>query len=220
MASALLTLIKNYALAMRAEWEMTDHTGKYPSLRDAGHALVEQGILVYGEADNFKFADRAGNIACESAVAARLKALLDGEHEDYVAERLATVALRYAHEGDLLAIKRIANQYKSELGYVMYPALREALKRLELYVAFVGSEIVGFVHWHLRKDGVRTIYEIATHRDWQGKGVGKMLLNSVPAPVRLKCTIDNVHANVFYKSQGFILKEIEPGRKTRVECLG
>ena len=122
-------------------------------------------------------------------------------------------SVRYAHVGDLAAIKKIANQYKSELGYVMLPALREAIKRFELYVAFVGAEIVGFVHFRTRRDGWHTVYELAAHRDWQKRGIGRMLLSAVPAPVRLKCTIDNAPANGFYEAAGMKNISREPGRK-------
>lgn len=120
--------------------------------------------------------------------------------------------VRYACESDLVAIKKIANQYKTELGYVMLPALRESIARYELYVAVIGLEVVGFVNWHKRRDGVATIYEIAIHRDWAGKGIGKMLLSAVPRPLRLKCTTDNA-ANEFYGHAGMVLVSTEPGRK-------
>ena len=125
-------------------------------------------------------------------------------------------SVRYANESDLAAIKKIGNQYKSELGYVMYPALREAIARYELYVAFVGAEIVGFIHFRTRRDGWRTVYELATHRDWQKRGIGRMLLSAVPAPVRLKCTVDNVAANDFYEATGMKPFRCEEGRKRKL----
>lgn len=120
--------------------------------------------------------------------------------------------IRYAAAPDIDGVKRIANQYKSELGFVMTAALKERMKKYEVYVAVMGQQIVGFVHWHQRRDGWRTIYEIAVDRQWRGKGIGKALLQAIPAPLRLKCTQDNP-ANDFYKSQGMTLERTEPGRK-------
>lgn len=121
-------------------------------------------------------------------------------------------SIRYAVESDVSSIKRIANAYKQELGYVMYPALREAITRRELYVAEYDQRIVGFIHWHRRKDGWATVYEIAVHRECLGQHIGAGLLASIPKPIRLKCPVDN-QANGFYSHLGMLLTKIEPGRK-------
>jgi GNAT superfamily N-acetyltransferase len=122
--------------------------------------------------------------------------------------------MRYAHEGDLQQVKAIANQYSGELGYVMWPKLREAVAKRELYVAEYGAEqrIVGFCNWHRRRDDIHTIYEIAVHRDFMGQRIGKALLNAVPNPKRLKCTVDNP-ANQFYEANGLQLAGTEQGKK-------
>lgn len=46
----------------------------------------------------------------------------------------------------------------------------------------------------------------------RGKGVGRFLLYSVPAPIQLKCTEDNP-ANEFYTHCGMVLRTTETGRK-------
>ncbi|MCX5984937.1 MAG: hypothetical protein NTX54_00235, partial [Chloroflexi bacterium] len=63
-------------------------------------------------------------------------------------------------------------------------ALLAGIERNEIHCVHDGC-VVGFVHWHLRRDGWSTIYEIATSTRRQG--LGRMLLNSVPRPLQLKC---------------------------------
>lgn len=123
--------------------------------------------------------------------------------------------IRYGVERDMDEIDRIARQYPQEVGFVRKAALRESMRRLEIYVAFHEGTIVGFVNWHKRKDGWRTIYEIAVHRDWRGRGVGKALMRAVGIPVRLKCPVDNV-SNRFYEGLGMNLVRVEDGRVRRL----
>lgn len=122
------------------------------------------------------------------------------------------ITTRKAEEADLHAIKQIANRYKSELGYVMWPALRESMARGTLLVAVDAAHggVVGFVNYRARRDGWHTIYEIAASQ--KGHGVGRVLIDAVPRPTRLKCTIDN-DANAFYERVGFAYVGTEDGRK-------
>ena len=126
--------------------------------------------------------------------------------------RNAPCAIRYAAEGDIASIKKIANKYKNELGYVMYPSLRRAIEKRELLVATFGHQIVGFVNWHLRRDGWATVYEIAVATEFKRIGIGKALLDAIPYPVQLKCPVDNP-ANKFYERIGMRFVERQPGRK-------
>lgn len=120
--------------------------------------------------------------------------------------------IRFAVEADLPHIKKIANQYGDELGYVMWPSLRRAIERRELWVAAYGMQVIGFVNWHLRLDGWATVYELAVKRDFRGTGIGAALIASIPHSLQLKCTVDNT-ANEFYEKQGFIFIECQAGRK-------
>jgi ribosomal protein S18 acetylase RimI-like enzyme len=124
-----------------------------------------------------------------------------------------TATIRFAVIDDIPKIKKIANQYKNELGYVMIPNLKRAIQKSELYVAEYGHQIVGFCNWHRRRDGWSTIYEIAVDRARTGEHIGRALLEAVPSPRQLKCTIDNLSANQFYEHVGMILTGIDPGRK-------
>jgi GNAT superfamily N-acetyltransferase len=126
--------------------------------------------------------------------------------------RGAKCGIRYGSENDILAIKQIANKYKDELGYVMYPSLRRAIEKHELWVATLGERIVGFVNWHLRRDGWATVYEIAVAPDCKRTGIGKALIEAIPHPVQLKCTVDNP-ANKFYERIGMNFVERQSGRK-------
>lgn len=122
------------------------------------------------------------------------------------------IHIRAAADEDIPAIKRIANQHKNELGFVMTPSLRRGIEESELHVALVNGRVVGFVNWHLRRDGWSTVYEIAVERDHQRAGIGAELLATVMRPTRLKVTQDNP-ANAFYRNQGFTLARTEKGRK-------
>ncbi len=124
-------------------------------------------------------------------------------------------AIRYATDDDLSVVKRIANQYRAELGYVMWPALREAISRQELFVAESGGIIVVFCHWHARCDGWHTIYEIAVDKSRHGEHIGRALVEAVPLPKRLKCTVDNP-ANQFYEHIGMRHARTERGRKRQL----
>jgi ribosomal protein S18 acetylase RimI-like enzyme len=115
---------------------------------------------------------------------------------------------------DLPAIQRIAYCYRSELGRVMLPSLREAVARRSLYVATDSAgNVQGFANTRKRRDGVTVIYEIAVAPEWRGKRVGAALLAAVPNPKRLKCTTDNDAAIAFYDRAGMRQVAREPGRK-------
>lgn len=124
--------------------------------------------------------------------------------------------IRFAHEGDLPAIVKIMRCYPQELGGVFYPSLRRGIAARELYVHIMANEIAGFVNWHTvtrgKNAGSSTIYEIAVHPKWRGLGCGRALLNAVPAPVRLKCTQDNVCGNGFYQRVGLQIVGTEAGK--------
>lgn len=119
---------------------------------------------------------------------------------------------RWAHAGDVDAIKRIAQQYRDELGFVNRAALLESIQRMNLFVALVGKEIVGFANYRARRDGMNVIYEIAADKAHRGQGIGRLLFEAVPSPRRLKCTVDNP-ANGFYRAMGMEYIGQEAGKK-------
>lgn len=163
----------------------------FPQLAEAGLGHIREEIPY-----------RAFSLSC-----ANLKAMWSGSE----------VAIRYATGDDIPAIQQIARQYdspknKDYIGYVNLAAIREHAARYEVHVATFHGRIVGFVNWHLRRDGRATIYELAVDRAYRGIGAGRALVGAIPAPIQLKCTIDNP-ANGFYECIGFKLVGTEPGKR-------
>lgn len=124
-----------------------------------------------------------------------------------------TLSYRLAVNSDYKGIKYIANQWRSELGFVMRVAIEDSIKKSEVFVCEIGGNIVGFIHYHKRKDGWNTIHEIGVDKNFISKGIGKKLFNMVPIPRQLKTTTDNIKANEFYKRQGLDLIRVEKGNK-------
>lgn len=120
--------------------------------------------------------------------------------------------IRFAVHDDIGSIKRIGYMYREELGFVHRKAIAEAIERREVYVAVYQNRIVGFLHWHRRRDGWSTVYEVAVDKAHRRQRVGAGLLASIPKPYRLKCTVDNP-ANQFYEKLGLYWKGVEQGRK-------
>lgn len=118
------------------------------------------------------------------------------------------MAIRNATLDDINHIKQIADKNKTELGFVLRPALVEAARREELLYHPSGA----FCHWHRRRDGISVIYEICVSKELRRKGLGREMVQSLPLPIRLKCPVDN-HANGFYQHLRFELVATEPGKK-------
>lgn len=109
-------------------------------------------------------------------------------------------------------IKQVAKKYTKELGFILRPALEEAVKRGELlYHPLTGA----FCHYHRRRDGVSVIYEICTPTEARGQGLGKKMIDILPLPIELKCPVDN-ESNKFYEHIGFKLIGTEPGKKRQL----
>lgn len=66
-------------------------------------------------------------------------------------------------------------------------------------------------HDRRRRDGRSTIYEVAVDKRYQGSGIVRALVQAVPTPVQLKCTVENP-ANRFYERIGFRVVKREPGK--------
>lgn len=88
--------------------------------------------------------------------------------------------IRPAIESDLKDIKRIANQNREFIGFVMNVALRESIAKGSLLVLEKEGEIIGFVHFHARKDGWHTLHELAVSKAHQHAGHGQRLFDQVP----------------------------------------
>lgn len=127
----------------------------------------------------------------------------------------ATLAL--ATVADVAAVDRVwypfRNGKQPQLDFVPLPKLREAAAKGELIVAWCDGQIVGFVYFHTRRDGLTKLFDIAVSPDYQGRGIGRMLLYSVPCPFQLKTTQDNAAANRFYRQAGMSLIGTEQSTK-------
>lgn len=115
--------------------------------------------------------------------------------------------------------KQIASSFSKELGFVNRAALTESESRQELEVI----PDIGFAHFHHRKDGQTTIYELAVAKEYQKQGWGRLLFFRVlcaaiekkQTKIVAKCPED-LSSNNFYLSQGFKLSAVELGRKRKL----
>ena len=141
------------------------------------------------------------------------------EGKAYSQEQTAKASNKY----DAIAeAKKISVRFPKELGFVNKAALEKSHLKGELEVI----PGVGFCHYHHRKDQQTTIYSLAVLPEFQKQGWGRLLFYRVICSsidkrndkgsgkfsIVAKCPQD-LESNAFYKSIGFTLKEIEPGRK-------
>lgn len=81
----------------------------------------------------------------------------------------------------------------------------------------------GYCRWHLRKDGVITIYEIISTRPGAGRAMLQTLI-ALGKPIQAKCP-DDLPSNQWYLKRGFRLDKFETTRSGRrlnlwrLECL-
>lgn len=62
-----------------------------------------------------------------------------------------------------------------------------------------------FAHYRVRKDGWRTLYEIAVAQEAKGQGLGRRLVEHIGFPQRLKTDASHAESNAFYRKLGFQL---------------
>lgn len=130
------------------------------------------------------------------------------------------VFFRKATEQDLDAIKQLADVHRQELGFVRRPTLLEAIRRGEVALTQNHQGIVGFVHYHHRRDLQTTLYDIVVAPSYRLAGVGKALVDYLVTEARslgkeviiLKCPVE-LPANQFYKNLGFTRKSEEAGKR-------
>lgn len=122
------------------------------------------------------------------------------------------IKIRKANIDDYKEIKRISNQHREYLPFVMRVSIEESIKNNGVFVACLEESVVGFIHFHKRKDGITTLHEIGVERGFENKGIGKKLVSIINGPIRLKVTQDNP-ANEFYRKLGFKFIETISGKK-------
>lgn len=107
-------------------------------------------------------------------------------------------------------------------GGVVPPILRESLLKKEVIIAKDGDKVVGFIHFHRRKDGYNVIYHRAVLPDYCKKGIAYNLSLKVPFPHEAKCKPSNIPIQNVYKKLGMYLagkKEYTNKKNTKIEVL-
>jgi len=141
----------------------------------------------------------------------------------------ASIQIRKATPRHLYQIKKIADANKENIGFVLRPALLEAIQRQEILVAIArNGRILGFVNFHHRLDEKTTIYELCVKEKHRGNGFGRRLIEAVKAEsralgkqqIQLKCPTE-IEANRFYSRVGFQHIAVESGKNRRLNvwCL-
>jgi len=128
--------------------------------------------------------------------------------------------VRWAQEKDVEAVKRLADENRSALGFVVRASLEERVHKGGLLVAEQHGALVGFVSFHHRRDGWTTIHELCVGDGNRCRGLGRALVLQVEQEalckrqngVRLKCPLD-LPANGFYARLGFTRVGIEEGKR-------
>lgn len=128
--------------------------------------------------------------------------------------------IRKARLDDIPALKRLADQHKTELGFIIRGALQKSIEQHELLVAEDETgKLCAFVQYRHRKDDQTTLYNIVVSPDERKQGIGQALVTSLAHEARaqrkslilLKCPQD-LPANNFYREYGFELQEVETGK--------
>lgn len=128
--------------------------------------------------------------------------------------------IRRADLNDLDTIKRLADEHKRELGFIVRSALSYSILKGEMFVAISSDNtLCGFVQFRHRKDAQTTLYNIVVAESARNQSFGCQLIEELIADatrnrqdtVLLKCPID-LPANDFYRKCGFTLKQTEPGK--------
>ena len=134
--------------------------------------------------------------------------------------QIQPVIIRHAHPEDVTPAKKLADQHKTELGFVRTPVLQEAQKKGWLLVAVRDGQIVGFANFRIRQDKNATLYDIVVDKSTRKQKIGKRLIQHITwlvnvaggDHIRLKCP-QSLPANRFYEKLQFTQTETEQGKK-------
>jgi len=137
-------------------------------------------------------------------------------------------AILVAQMEHLTAAKKLADRHKYELGFINQAILQKAIESNSLLVApcpNIGNsvnaelELVGLVHFYVRRDNVVTLCNIVVAQVYQRTGLGRRLFEElvrltcsmVKTQIRLKCPAE-LPANLFYERLGLKIVAVEPGK--------
>ena len=128
--------------------------------------------------------------------------------------------IRKALSDDIDGIKQLADQHKTELGFVIRGALMKSINQGQLLVALDDrGKVVGFNQYRHRKDQQTTLYNIVVAEELRRSGIGSALLDELcidassagKETIFLKCP-QELPSNSFYESYGFTLLDVEQGK--------
>ena len=131
------------------------------------------------------------------------------------------ITLRKASLDDIDKIKSLVDKHKTELGFIIRPALINSIKGDELIVAVdPADDVVGLVHYRHRKDRQTTLYNIVVRSDYRRHAIGSTLVDCLKHEahsrgqyfISLKCPT-TLSANEFYKALNFELNTVEDGKQ-------
>lgn len=135
----------------------------------------------------------------------------------------ASPTIMLAEMAHLIAAKRLADQYKQELGFINRAILQKAIEAQSLLVAPLQNEqsgdLAGLVHFYVRRDHIITLYSIAVAPAYKSRGWGRQLFGALIAEartrqkseIRLKCPAE-LPANAFYEHLGLQKVACETGK--------
>jgi len=118
------------------------------------------------------------------------------------------------------SLKKICDKEKLSIGFINRGILKKAIKDDEIEIVYSDTNLVGFCHFHHRKDSQTTIYTLVVDSEYRNQGFGRLLfyktlvkcIEKEKTFILLKCPIDN-ESNTFYRDIGFTLKEVVSGKK-------
>jgi len=116
--------------------------------------------------------------------------------------------------------KRLADNNRDALGFVLRGSFVDAVQKGFAYVAVQGEHVLGFVLFHHRvRDTQTTLYDICVDEQHRGRGIGKALYDRVLQDCRinnreflqLTCPA-KLPSNAFYRNRGMTLHETKQGK--------
>lgn len=116
--------------------------------------------------------------------------------------------------------KRLADDNRDALGFVLRGSFEKAVEKGFAYVAVEGEIVLGFVlFYHRIRDKQTTLYDICVAVQHRGRGIGLQLYNRVLQDCRinqremlqLTCPA-KLPSNAFYRNRGMTLHETKQGK--------
>src|SRR5689334_4975405 len=108
--------------------------------------------------------------------------------------------LRPALPSDEDWIKKIYAKNKINLGsFDLWSSWKDYIEKRKGQFTVINE--IGFIRYaYMKKYFAYVVHEIGVTEECLGHGYGKLLLQSVPVPILLKCNKDNERGNAFYKA--------------------